>query len=566
MDTAVQSTIRKLSIILAIAGSAICISACSAQSKNDWFHWGKDEPKEPEQTVDLGGVDHGIDHAESDPEEPEPEPQHIETEPAQTPVVSQPAVIEEAAQDSSDHADASKQSVDEIVQLYRRLHVEMAQESRSELVVELLNDHRERVRLLGFELASRDLSSGATLSAPAANAATALLSDPLPSIRQGSARLITRLALPDAMTLLTGALATEHDPNVSETLLRGIERWPNTDARADVLRWYQSTGTVRIAASNAAWGIADLNLWDLETHGSDLRAVYRELDNTELTPSDMRLIAVTGESSDLDRLVVLVRDPEFASRAQAASALVQTPRGVDTLIAMAMDDPQFSPAAADAIQRHRLNPNGVRRLASLPWNDEQTRVDTLVRICGKLDRDQLSDAIGLARTDQTVDDALTIRLLSPLVTGVQNISPRSASGVILLAELELNNQRPDRALEILSLLPESGIDPSDSLRASKASASSHIMLLEFDEAWAIDQTAETWLSALALPSDQSSKVQIAQEIRSRGITLNPDQQTVVDLIIERGLEQPEPEASDTPSDTNSGTTSDTPTGAPSEQP
>jgi len=515
METAIQSTFRSFHTLLTLSGVCILFAACSKQSKNDWFHFGKDTPPVETQAQESPPVSAAVDPV---------------SEPVELPTVN-PDPETDLVTEIEPAVERVEPDVEEIVQLYRRLHVEMDQSARSELVVELLSDSRERVRLLGFELASRDLSSGATLSSEAANAAVSLLLDPLPSIRTSSARLVTRLALPDAMTLLTEALSSELDPIVAESLLRGIERWPNPDARDDVLRWYQSSGPVRHAAANAAWGLADLNLWTTESDASVLQSVYRSIPDPDLTDADLRLIAATGANSDIDRLVSLAHDPNNPTQINAANALIFTPRGVDSLIDLATINPVFTPAAAAAIENHRLNPEGIRRLAALKWADDQARIDSLVNACSRLDNHQLSDAIRLARTDHSIDDELSIRLLSPLIAGPQILSPRTAPGVILLAELELNNQRPDRTIEILSLLPTTGIDPANSLRATHIKATAHILLTEFEQAAELTLNPETWVGALTIFEDQAASPAIAQQILDRSIELTNDQQALIDEIL-----------------------------------
>jgi len=524
MDTTIQSTYRRLSTLTTLCCACCMLGACSNQNENDWFHFGKNPP----------AVE--VDKDELPPNEPAPDPV-IQSE--VTPVAeSKPEHQEEPV------VTLPEQDVEEIVHLYRRLHVELEPSARSQLIVELLSDSRERVRLLGFDLASRDLSAGTTLSDEAANAAVSLLSDPLPSVRNGSAHLITRLALPDAMTLLTEALGAESDPTVAESLLRGIERWPSPQARDDVLRWYQSSGSVRDAAANAAWGLADLNLWADEKDASVLQSIYRSIPDVDLTDADLKLIAVTGTNSDIDRIISLARDPENPNRLTAANALIFTPRGVDPLIDLASSNPDFSPSAAAGIENHRLNPEGIHRLAALKWTDDQARIDSLVNACARLDNNQLSDAIRLARTDHSISDELSIRLLSPLIAGPQVLSPRTAPGVILLAELELINQRPDRAIEILSLLPSTGIDPASTFRATHIKATAHILLAEFDLAAALTVDPDTWVGALAIFDDQSAHPAIAQQIVSRLIELSSDQQLVIDTII--ASIPPAPDESPTP--------------------
>jgi len=532
MDTPIQSTFRRLTATFLLSGTCAALAACSNQNQKDWFHFGKDTPQiNTPQEVETQPED-------SQPTEP------ISTIPFDSPE-PEPSTQPDLQADTAPPQDQPETNPDpdvaEIVQLYRRLHVEMDQNARSQLLVELLSDNRERVRLLGFELASRDLSSGATLSAQAANAAVTLLGDPLPSVRIGAARLITRLALPDAMSLLTTTLASEQDPLVAESLLRGLERWPNKDARDDVLRWYQSSGPTRAAAASAAWGLVDLNLLDLDTHASILRIVYRTIPDNNLTDADMRLIASTGTAADIDRLITLARDHDSPTRSNAAAALIHSPRGVDPLIALAMNDPAFSPHAAAAIETHRLNPDGIHRLAALPWTDDQARTDTLIRACDRLDHDQLSIAVRLARSDHTITDDLSIRLLNRLVAGAQIVSPRSAPGIVLLAQLELNNQRPDRTLEILSLLPDSGIDPASTLKATRTKATAHILLAEFEQAAALDLSADTWIAALQSSQDQPTTLKIAQEILARSIQLTPDQQNLITPLIDTA---PEPPAND----------------------
>tara|TARA_R110000737_G_scaffold2923_8_gene9080 strand:- start:414442 stop:416106 length:1665 start_codon:yes stop_codon:yes gene_type:complete len=540
MRNTIQSTSRRVSTLLAISGTCAILTACSNQSSKGWFNLGKDTPQAPQaqttqevpsdqqQAIDSQNTQTPTESKDSSLDDPQSALQQVD-EP--TPVATDPAPEPQpAVQPTTD--------VDEVVRLYRRLHVEMEPTSRSQLIVELLNDPRERVRLLGFDLASRDLSSGATLSADAANAAVDLLSDPLPSVRTGAARLITRLALPDAMTLLTNALRSEENPTVAESILQGLQRWPNPDARDDVLHWYQSTGPVRAAAAAAAWGLADLDLWNRESDAPALRDVYQSIADENLTDADLKLIASTGSSSDIERLIKLARDPENPARSSAATALIYTPRGVDPLISIATSDPIYSPTAATAIEYHRLNPEGIRRLAALPWTDSQARTDTIVRACDRLDHDQLASSVRLARSDNTIDDTLSIRLLSRLVAGAQTVSSRAVPGVVMLAGLELNNQRPDRAIEILSLLPDAGIDPDSALQASTAKVTAHILLAEYDQAAALDQSANTWISAIDLQLNPQSKVDIAKQIITRDLNLTSDQRVTVEALAESAIPTP----------------------------
>ena len=533
MYTPFQSTIRPLSKTLTLGCTCALLISCNAKKNTDWFNFGKNPPKQnapQHQTPKKQPLKNNPTH--------QPTPPTKQTLPEPNPIPNPEPEPEPESESTSNHASETppqQPNTQEIVQLYRRLHVEMDQSARSQLIVELLNDPREPVCILGFDLASRDLSSGATLSADAANAAVSLLNNPLPSIRSAAARLITRLALPDAMTLITQALSTEQDPTVAQALLAGIERWPNPEARDDVLHWYQSTGQIRIAAANAAWGLADLNLWNPDTHTPILRSVYQSLTDADLTNADMRLIATTGTTNDINRLIALARNPNYPQQANAANALTHTPRGVDPLIDLAQNNPAFTSSAAQAIEKHRLNPNGIRQLAALPWTDSQNKINALTNACARLDQDQLADAIGLARANNSIDDNLSIALLTPLIASPELLTPRSAPGIVLLAELELNNQRPDRTIQILSLLINHPLDPASTLRATKAKTTAHILLKEYDQAATLDLTADTWLTALSMTNEKTTKRDIANQILTRSIKLTQDQQTHI-----QSLTQPQP--------------------------
>jgi HEAT repeats len=541
MDHTQKHQIRCRTYALILSAGCLTQAACSSNKGNDWFRFGKDSQSEAhhEQAQQPDSLQ------ESEPSDSE----NSGTDQSQT---IQPIIAAEPDEPGSSIVEAQDPNsiqttpqpvvdVEEVVQLYRRLHVEMDQANRSQLIVELLGDQREPVKLLGFELASRDLSAGATLSADAANAAISLLNDPHPSIRTGAARLINRLALPDAMTLLTEALNHEQDSEVAIALLRGIERWPNENARQSVLRWYSPESPARAAAANAAWQIADLGLWDTEQHAQSIRSTYRSISNNELTQSEMRLIAVTGDSSDIDRLITLLRDDDNPSQSDAANALAYTPLGADPLIDLAMDDPEFALQASKAIDRHRLNPNGIRQMASLNWSTEQARTDALVQACEKLDHNELTNAVRLARTDKTINDALSIRLLSRLIAGAQTVSPRSAPGVALLAQLELQNLRPDRAIEAVTLLPESGLDPDTALRANTTAAASHILLGEYDQADLLTQSPIIWFDTLSLSNDQNTQAKIAAAIQARSFDLSDEQQQILNTLIV--VDSPTPEES-----------------------
>ncbi len=551
MNRHTLSTFCRLTQALALVCSCLTVAACSGQKNDSWFNFGHKSPNTtPSKDQDPEPTQPTLQPVSQSVSQPTSQPISQSAPSTQTPESPNPdhhALLEKHSElQSQAQNQAQSQHIDEILQLYRRLHVESDPDNRSALIIELLNDSREQVRLLGFDLASRDLSSGSTLTAAAANTAVILLSDQHPTVRSGAARLITRLALPDAMTLLTSALASEQNPLVAESLLQGLQRWPNPNAKDDILRWYQTQGPARIAAANAAWSLADLDQELLIPDAPILRKVYQSLNDQDLTDADMRLIAVTGTTQDINRLIALARDPDYAARFQAAQALSHTPRGVDPLIDLATNDPAYFSAAASAITRHRLNPQGISHLTALPSTDHQARTDTIIKACDRLDLAQLADAVRLARTDSSISDELSIRLLNRLVAGAQTVSPRSAPGIIMLADLELRNKRPDRSIEILSLLPATGIDPASTVKANNIKTIALILLTDFEAAAAIDLTAEPWITALSLTTDLSIQLSIATEILARSIPLSDQQSSQISTLLSELTPNPDPEPKPSP--------------------
>lgn len=198
-------------------------------------------PKNPAQIPPL--IEGGTNAAEVAPTHRNPDDDHesaleesASPEPGQEMSPSEP--VSDPAPDSAQVlASQNRALLQEMKALYRRLHIELSPERRSELIVELLRDPRTSHQLLGFELADRDLSASVSLSDAVGQAVRELLQSESPQIRAQSARLITRISPPDAMVALTNTLRLEETPIAAEPMLLGIARWPNPEAKESVLHW-----------------------------------------------------------------------------------------------------------------------------------------------------------------------------------------------------------------------------------------------------------------------------------------------------------------------------------------
>ncbi len=393
----------------------------------------------------------------------------------------------------------------EIRTLYRRLHIELDSLGRSKLIVELFNDPRHEIRMLGFDLADRDLSSSTALDAQVSESAKSQLQDPNPVIRSKAARLISRLVPPDAMLVLTSALNIEDSPVAAEPMLLGVARWPNPEAVSSVMRWFVADNAPFNAACQAVWSLEQANLLDAESYHPVLITELRENAPEQLGAEGMKLIAKIGDASDLSSMVQLLLHDNTSLQQWAANALVETPRAVEVLAQAAEGNQAIFHAAADSLIAHRATPEGLRRLASLPYPDEESRTDALIQMGQSIKIDRLAEAVRLA----DLDPASSVLLLQRLLNGNIEISSRTAKGIILLAQIELNQSRPNRAYEAAIALDTFTLEPNDRIRIDKIKVGSMILLGRMTEAYEINSEVQVWLNAITLAFDQELKRRVA---------------------------------------------------------
>lgn len=453
------------------------------------------KPEQTEKTTQPSPPD-----ARPNPSSNEEKPQNGSTAEASTP---------QADEDELDQLRQLAQTrLLELLAVYRRLHIELDDAGRSALIVELLKDPRNEVRLLGYELADRDLSSNTVLSPEVGETVKQMITDPAPLIRAKAARLLTRLVPPDAMIVLTESLSNEDHPTAAEPMLTGIARWPNADAAPAVMSWCLRDDAPFTAACNAAWAFEQAGLWDPQTDHPRIMQRLREAEPKQLRESAMKLIAKFGEARDIRVLVDLMLSGPPNAQQWAASALVETPRAVEILVQAAEENPALFAAASDALIRHRSTPEGLRRLVSLPAADEQAKAQAVLRMGERIEIERLAEAVKLA--ELAPDQSIT--LLNRLLTNSPSLSPRVARGVILLAELELSGQRPNRALEAAIALDKATLDPADRARADSLKAASLILLGRFADAAELTNAASDWIAVINSTPDAELRKRIGSYV------------------------------------------------------
>lgn len=269
-----------------------------------------------------------------------------------------------------------------VLDTYRRLYIITPPESRSALLAEMLESDQQSVRDLGFELADRELSANATLDPAVSSKAIALLSDPTPQTRASAARLINRLAPPDAGGPITQALIAETNPIAAEALLAAAARWPSPEIVEPTLRWM---GTRETAGSACQAGLALLDR-GLLTPGEHLDRVRAALLPLPAEPSAARLqfLNLIGEAPERQAIADLLVSEVPRVRQAAADALARLSDSARLLLQRAAEDESVAPLALVALASHgRL---AMAETASLPlkcWDEAfsqatSTRVKALL--------------------------------------------------------------------------------------------------------------------------------------------------------------------------------------------
>ncbi|MCE7968622.1 MAG: hypothetical protein DYG94_07740 [Leptolyngbya sp. PLA3] len=237
-----------------------------------------------------------------------------------------------------------------VLEAYRRLYIVTPPESRAALLPELLESDQQPVRDLGFELADRELSANATLDPAVASEAIALLADPSPGTRASAAKLLNRLAPPDAGVPITRALIAETNPLPADALLAAAARWPAPEIVEPVLEWM---GTPATAGSACQAGIAlfDRGLLTRADHLARVRAALLPLPS-EPAGACLQLLNLVGEDSDRQVIADLLSSQSPRVRQAAADALARSNESARLLLRRASEDEQIAPVALIALASH----------------------------------------------------------------------------------------------------------------------------------------------------------------------------------------------------------------------
>ncbi len=382
---------------------------------------------------------------------------------------------------------ASREARRERIQTLRELYSATAQEKRPDLLLRLLRDSSTDSRLLGVELASREVVNATLLSDETLNAAIDLLSDSNAELRAGAARLFSATTSAQHHQSLSKALTLEKVPDVGAAFLSALSSVePSRADIAGAVRWIADP-VAQMSAARVLLAATETGKFDTP---SQINAVWKVISDdagVKLGPAGVRLFGRLAPARDVELLFNLLQSSENSLRIAAAKAIAERGVGVGKLVEAAREDPSLTPIVLEAISFWMPTAEG--------WSLEST-------LTGAVEQDLalLAAALppGEAFTAATNEDSATRRLL--LLDRFKELEPLASA----LPRRELTAAVLLRLQTLLDLgLYEDVLNQSefpDSLGDNpRFVAAVNVALLalgRFDEAEKAGSQPEVWFDAL----------------------------------------------------------------------
>ena len=416
---------------------------------------------------------------------------------------------------------------------FRRLYLVVSgssSEDRPKLLVGLLQDDRDELRALGFELVAREVSSGSAVDPAVGAAVIRLLGHGSAAVRAQAATLVSQMAPAGAGEAVAAALEDEADPVAAAGLLAAAARWPVAGMRDAAVRWAVNgeetrPGAVQLLLSMARAGlIAD----------GDLGRVCDALvatNATELTPPEIKLLAAVGGSAGRRHVVGALKATAPTRRLAAAEALCAHAGFTDQILDTAASDPALFDAAARAVATHRADAGGLRALLALPSPSPAARAAGVSTAAESAPLPQVIDVA--AGVDDRAERELLLGFLMEPRPGPDVVDQAAeARALLLLAEARLDLGRPDAALPVLAAIKPAGGVPADVVRDARTVAL--LWTGKIEEAEALGAPVSAWLDGLERAVAQAHAEKIGDGIDTKfGATMTAEQKARLALLTQR---------------------------------
>lgn len=389
-----------------------------------------------------------------------------------------------------------------LIDTLRDLHVATHPDQRDAFLSQLLTDSDPSIATLGFELVRRQMSEGALIGPLATQAVLKLLRHNLDSVRASAAILVSQLAPADASAQLADAIANETSPPVVSALLVAALAYADSLPPRILVHALSVPGPHQSAAVDL--GFAMLRAGTVETADARqnlLLAARRQLDERNASWSVCHVLGILGDNSDYVTLVRLLQSSTRDAKLAAADTLTGYSEFVDPILAAATVDPELFEIAARVSILHRTDLAGFKSLAALPAPDPETRRKSLFMLAS------LCPATDLLAASKSLnaEPVFMEGLLNSLTSENRILSQRSdaaqlkaiADGILQLARIRLDLNKPDAAIAATAALPEIEEVVGDLHGLNTVRLQAWLCLGRLDEATKLDVVFEDWLTALA---------------------------------------------------------------------
>lgn len=332
-------------------------------------------------------------------------------------------------------------TIRQLVAARGQLYAASPPESRPARLIELLSADRVELRLLGFELAERELLNARTLTDAVTEAAFLRLADPEPAVRIAATRLIGNVSTPDSARLIT-ALQRETDPAVLAAMIGVTARRPTAELAATFVRWLSEPAPVGDAAAEALASCADASCLAAPVLREKSLEFLRSRPPASLSSAQGRLLAVIGGWTDRAQLLDALVEHEPVTRAAIAEALGGWLDASEALIAGARHDPALFAGAARALINFRTNAGAHEALESFAPPSPERLSAARTRLLEVMPPEQVL-AIAARATTPSVRAALLTRVGDQAASGL--VQPPSLAARILCDGASARLEQDDAA-------------------------------------------------------------------------------------------------------------------------
>ncbi len=430
---------------------------------------------------------------------------------------------------------------------YRRLHLALAPEARSDLLATMLHEQIPTVRALAFDLIDRELASSLQLGPEVGEAAVELMGDPDAMIRRRAAALVVRLAPETGAPAIIERLRVERDPSVAAPLLRGVTRWPAESASAHVVRWAAGRSPAADVALEAAWSLARAGVLASGAQRDDLLTSLREREATALSVHALRLLVTLGEERDRVRARELLASDDPELRRRVADALVSDPGSCDAIVEAAATDLRLYDAARRAIAAREPTAESLRALCALPAPSPEARRAAILEVCARMAEPELVQGVAELGDPVLIERALS-RLEQRAPADASPATGALGAGLVHLAVARLKLGRPGDALATLDRVGVVGDDDELARAADETRVSCLLAAGRVEDASVLGAGADAWLRGLELSIGTPHARWVHDEltVRFAGALDEARSARLVALRTRLGEGQPEPMPSDDP--------------------